>query len=913
MKGLTDEIPEKDSICLSRTRPDVGEHLMRTGQATLAACVMFLSQASGVENVAKQSFSPGWPVEIKKEHRPGTYWWSPGSAFDTESIDWNLENMREAGIANVHIVPIYGAKGYEDRYIEFLSPKWMEMLDHIVKKGRSLEMNVDMTTGTGWCFGGPGLDVHSSDRVAHYDPKIGTLSFKPGKQVKRAAPGGEGSMINPYSPAAMEFYLKRFSRAFDAANPALPRAQYHDSFEYRGDWCPELLQEFKARRGYDLAEYLDLFFTDGDNSEKRARLKCDYRATLAELHYDCISVWVEWARTRGMITRNQAHGSPGNLLDLYAACDVPETEMFGAPDYPIPGFRRDPTMVRKGDSDPRICMLAASAAHIAHEPGKQWVSSESCTWLREHWHATLGQVKLQLDQFFTSGVNHIFYHGTCYSPKDAPWPGWFFYASTKFDPRNSFWRDFRVLNDYVTRCQSILQVGRPANDVLVYWPIHDLWTKPDGTALKFTVHHTEWMAGESFGLVAQDLISKGYTCDFVSDRLLQTINFQDSSLLATGGSYRAIVVPACRYIPVATMRRLADLAEKGATVIFEKEIPRDVPGLGRLDERRKKLVAERVRIEKAGAGVATNIPAAIEKAQVPREVLADAGLNFIRRKVDDGYYYFIANQTAGAWDDWTELAVPFVSAVLLDPMTGTSGVMAVRHGHGRPQAYLQLQPGESKIIRVSRIPAVGTQWVYLKPGAEAKAIAGEWHVEFIEGGPDLPASRKFKQLASWTDTPDEEARRFAGTARYSTTFTIPDNVEADDWLLELGDVRESARVEVNGHHAGALISLPFSMPVGRYLKPGENTLRIDVTNLSANRIRDLDLSNVNWKIMRNINIVTVLYKEFDASKWPLTDSGLLGPVRLIPMNKIDPHKDCMRPVKRPFLKNSSRVPALLQG
>ena len=64
---------------------------------------------------------------------------------------------------------------------------------------------------------------------------------------------------------------------------------------------------------------------------------------------------------------------------------------------------------------------------------------------------------------------------------------------------------------------------------------------------------------------------------------------------------------------------------------------------------------------------------------------------------------------------------------------------------------------------------------------------------------------------------------------------------------------------------------------------GENTLEIEVTNLSANRIRDLDRRKVNWKKFHDINIVDQNYKKFDASDWPLKPSGLLGPVRLIPM------------------------------
>ena len=68
--------------------------------------------------------------------------------------------------------------------------------------------------------------------------------------------------------------------------------------------------------------------------------------------------------------------------------------------------------------------------------------------------------------------------------------------------------------------------------------------------------------------------------------------------------------------------------------------------------------------------------------------------------------------------------------------------------------------------------------------------------------------------------------------------------------------------------------------VGGYLKSGRNVLELEVTNLAANRIRDLDLRKVEWKIMREINFVNINYKPFDASGWALTPSGLLGPVTL---------------------------------
>jgi hypothetical protein len=132
-----------------------------------------------------------------------------------------------------------------------------------------------------------------------------------------------------------------------------------------------------------------------------------------------------------------------------------------------------------------------------------------------------------------------------------------------------------------------------------------------------------------------------------------------------------------------------------------------------------------------------------------------------------------------------------------------------------------------------------------------------------------------------------EAKRFGGTARYRIEFDAP-TTKADDWLLNLGDVRESARVRVNGKDVTTAWSLPFQVRIGEHLKPGRNVLELDVTNLAANRIRDLDQRKVPWKIMREINFVNINYRPFDASAWEVTPSGLLGPITLTPLRAVKP-------------------------
>jgi hypothetical protein len=159
-------------------------------------------------------------------------------------------------------------------------------------------------------------------------------------------------------------------------------------------------------------------------------------------------------------------------------------------------------------------------------------------------------------------------------------------------------------------------------------------------------------------------------------------------------------------------------------------------------------------------------------------------------------------------------------------------------------------------------------------------------VEFLRGGPELPAGGELAAAGSWTALPDANAQRFAGTARYRIEFDAPG--PADDWLLDLGDVRESARVRLNGKDIGTAWSLPFALRLGAGLQPRGNVLEIDVTNLPANRIRDLDRRKVAWKIMGDINLASLRYRALDATDWEVAPSGLLGPVRLVPLERVEP-------------------------
>src|SRR5690606_3475035 len=140
------------------------------------------------------------------------------------------------------------------------------------------------------------------------------------------------------------------------------------------------------------------------------------------------------------------------------------------------------------------------------------------------------------------------------------------------------------------------------------------------------------------------------------------------------------------------------------------------------------------------------------------------------------------------------------------------------------------------------------------------------------------------QLDSWTKLAGATGEKFAGTAAYETELVPPSG--PGRYLLSLGEVADSARVLLNGKELGVLFCPPFQTPVD--LKEGGNKLRVEVTNVAINRIRDLDRQKVKWQIFDDINIVGIdfsnnRYVPLNTADWPIRNAGLLGPVTLMPV------------------------------
>ena len=225
-----------------------------------------------------------------REAKPGLRWWWLGSAVDKSNLTWCLSEYAKAGVGAVEITPIYGVQGNDSNDISYLSPRWMEMLRHVESEGERLGIETDMATGTGWPFGGPWVpieqaackaivvdtlvgtmikpesidfDIPSKERkyaklkLVRAYPKDGGMQrvialyeSRTRQMVKRAAPGGEGYVIDHFDSTAVANYLQHIGKAFQETGTPFPHTFFNDSYEvYGANWTPALFDEFANRRG----------------------------------------------------------------------------------------------------------------------------------------------------------------------------------------------------------------------------------------------------------------------------------------------------------------------------------------------------------------------------------------------------------------------------------------------------------------------------------------------------------------------------------------------------------------------------------------------------------------------------------------------------------------------------------------
>jgi hypothetical protein len=690
-------------------------------------------------------------------------------------------------------------------------------------------------------------------------------------RVSTHSDGGGGYAIDALDKGAFDrYWIAVVKPLLDAAGPLAGRSLRYlhtDSWEIdHFNWTPTFLEEFRARRGYDPLPYLPaLTGRIVESRDVSTRFLSDCRKTLGDLAIDNHYRWFkQYAAGYGLGIHPESGGPHFTPIDAQRA--------LGFNDVPMSEFWAASTQHRVLDIARFFVKQPASAAHTY---GRRYVAAEGFTTIGPHWQETLwDNLKPSFDLACTEGLNRVFWHAFVSSPASMGVPGQQYFAGTHMNPLVTWWKHSRAFFDYINRTQWMLMQGLFVADVLYYYGDH-------------VPNYAQLRASDPARLGA------GYDYDVITEEaLLSRVGVEDRWLvLPDGMRYRLLALPPRETISLPVLRKLAELVEAGATVVGERPLRSGsltgYPG----GDAEVRALAEALWGGKTGRGrVLSGLTAreALRRDGVPPDFdVTGAGraadLHYAHRVAGDTQIYFVANRSAQPETIECTFRVRGKAPELWDPVSGeTRLATAYREAGGRATVPLAFDPYGSVFVVFRKDaedhPATGA------PNARAyqarQSVDGPWTVSFDPawGG---PAEVAFPELVSWTDRPEEGIRHYSGTATYRRTVSLPEALRRRHLALDLGEVRELAEVRVNGRSLGVVWSPPFRVDLGDALRPGDNTIEVDVVNFWPNRIiGDAALPEEKRRTRTNVRNLT--------SGTPLMRSGLLGPVRLVEVLEATP-------------------------
>ncbi len=682
-----------------------------------------------------------------------------------------------------------------------------------------------------------------------------------GAHVSTSSDNWKGLAIDYLDRAAFQQYCDDvLTPILEQAKPYLGKSLrflHTDSWELGPvNWTPALPDEFATRRGYDLRDYLPVLagYVVEDHVTS-TRLLSDFRRTIAELIADGkYAAFASYAHERGLGIHPESGGPHAAPVDALLC--------LGRSDIPMGEFWARSRTHRVEDTSRLFVKQPASAAHIY---GKRLVMAEAFTTIGPHWEKDPADLKPVFDRVACEGLNLVMWHTFDCSPAAMGIPGQAYFAGTHLNPLTTWWNQADGFLGYLNRCQFLLQQGLPVSDVLYFY-------------------------GEnvpSFVRLKRDnpaRLPEGYDYDVTNLEVLTARARVDEGrvVLPDGNSYAIIALPPPGHYGLESLRQIARLADGGATVIGEKPSA----AIGLFANAEEEAEFERLADRLWDDGLVRDISmrrALRDRKLRPDFSYSDIGghrLDYIHRRTSDADIYFVANRRNKPCRTECGFRITDRQPELWDPVYGTMRPVERSFQASDEVGFdIDLPPNGSVFVVFRKPWSPGEQADYFdfadrQTDNIVREISGPWIVHFDPkwGG---PATTNFDTLIDWSTSDDDRIRYYSGTASYERHFVHSTVLAEQEQLwLDLGEVKNMARVYLNKVDLGVAWTPPYRVNLTPVLRKGTNQLRIEVVNLWPNRlIGDATLPPDQRLTKTNIS-------KFKGDE-PLLPSGLLGPVRLV--------------------------------
>lgn len=689
-------------------------------------------------------------------------------------------------------------------------------------------------------------------------------------------------------------------------NPYGLKALHMDSWEVSSqNWTPKFRQQFLKHRGYDPLKYLPVYYGHiVESAEKSERFLWDMRKTSEDLIFENhVAIIKKYAHQHGLKLSIEPYDlNQTSDLDYGSFADIPMAEFWSK------GF------------DFNTSYSAIEAASIGHIEGKKLIQAEAFTaYKNEAWRQYPGSMKNQGDWAFATGITKFFFHtyanqflpdslkpGATMGPFGIHW-----------DRGQTWWPMVGAYHSYLTRCGYLLQQGRTVADIL--------FLTPEGNPNVFV---------PPASALTRDTIGdrKGFNFDGCTGRqLMQAVVVNHQIRFPSGATYKILVLPALKTMTPALLAKIETLVRMGATIVGPQPLASpslvDYPQcdltIRKLGNKMWKNTqgSGAMAYHRYGNGIIifgreadeldgplyphyNTISAILKKLGSNEDFSADGPVRYTHRTGGNWNIYFVSNTTNKFIDFSGQFRDAKGAPELWNAVTGE--VKQANHYTKTVTGTLvplQLHAFESCFVVFSS----DFNWKALPGKAIIKSdtlkdLSHDWEVSFDPkwGG---PAHTTFASLQDWSLSNEEGIKYYSGTATYTKTFDFKDGAEKvgnTRVFLDLGNVKNLARVMINGKDLGVLWTAPWRADITKYLVSGGNTIKVEVVNLWANRlIGDEKLPydgpvNDKWpewlvdgKPRPSKRFTFTTTRQYDVDS-PLQPSGLIGPVYLIKDIKLKP-------------------------
>ena len=647
-----------------------------------------------------------------------------------------------------------------------------------------------------------------------------------GQELIAASPQSKGLFIDFLDPEATRFHFEYIFKKLGLEKGVkgnLPlKTLDDDSMELHAgiQWTGGFERSFFNQHEYSPIKWLPVFLGfEVESREQSERFLYDYRQTVSDLlifsHYTTGSRVCEEYDVE-LVAEAGGPGPP-----FWESCPVDALKALGNVHIPRGEFWM---------GNPRNLFLIKEIASASHIYGKKYVDAESwTTWRR--WRDGPFERKMLVDRAFAEGLNRVTYHGFSHSPVQDQFPGRSYHAGVDMNPQVVWWSKARPFMDYLARCSFMLQQGLYVADVAYYygdqapnfWPLfHNVPEKPSISGL-----------------------GPGYEYDVVnSDVILNRMDVKNGRIvLPDGMSYRLLVLPDQKTMPLEVLLKFEALVAKGATILGPK--PSEVPG--RMDAQSKTVslrnLADKMWGGSDGYKVKVNSygKGKIVYGYTAEQWLKESGVgpdfttlnpelssnfDFIHRETDLSHIYFISNKTLKQLNTECSFRVENSAPQIWDPSDGSMSDQFIFNNKDRGITMpISLPPGGAtfvvfnkekvhsglnsvvkevpkngdfpveKVLEVNGESILMEFWqngkymVETKKGKQfqifvdyipsPKPIDGSWTVEF---DPKLGAPEKivFPGLISWTEHEDAEIKHYSGKGTYTKSITVKNEWIGDE-------------------------------------------------------------------------------------------------------------------------------------